>query len=85
MPSALTFIATGKPSCSAISSASLGERAIMVRATGMRKADSSALDSISLSTLRRDCKALSTITRAVSRSGASVWPLSGPGTCISNC
>ena len=76
--------ATGKPSCVAIIIASLALRARMVLVTGMWNDDSSALDSISVSTLRRSASTLSMTRRAASMSGlASVD--SGAGVCCSSC
>ena len=78
------FSATGKPSWVAIIIASLALRARMVCVTGMWKADSSVLDSISVSTLRRSASTLSMTRRAPSMSGlASVD--SGGGVCCSSC
>jgi len=76
------FIATGEPSSPAISIASCAERATTVRAIGMRKAASSAFDSISESTARRSASAASTMARAPSRSGGPC-AASGPGVCSS--
>jgi len=76
------FSATGKPSCVAIIMASVGERARMVCVTGTWNDDSSVLDSISVSTLRRSATTLSISRRAPSMSGwASVD--SGGGVCCS--
>ena len=63
-------------------SASLEVRATMVCATGMRKAASSALDSISDNTVRPSFKASSINRRAPPMSG-SAWCESGSGSCIS--
>ena len=76
------FIATGNPVSPATSMASCGERVTTVFAIGMRKAASSALDSISESTSRRSASAASTMARAVARSGAPC-AATGPGVCSS--
>jgi hypothetical protein len=64
--------------------ASLALRDSMVRVTGMWKAASSALLSISVSTLRRSASTPSMSKRAPSTSGAGPSD-SGGGVCCSNC
>ena len=78
------FSATGKPSCVAIIMASFALRARMVLVTGMWKADNSAFDSISVSTLRRSANTLSISSRAPSMSGLARVD-SGGGVCCSSC
>ena len=78
------FSATGKPSWVAIIIASLALRASTVCVTGMWKADSSDLDSISVSTLRRSASTLSMTRRAPSMSGLA-RPVNGGGVCCSSC
>ena len=78
------FITTGRPISSASTIASEGERATTVWAIGMRKAASSAFDSISLSTLRPSPSAVSITSRADSRRGAIWWEIEA-GACISSC
>ena len=78
------FSATGKPIWVAIIMASLALRASSVCVTGMWKADSRVLDSISVSTLRRSISTLSISRRAPSTSGAARL-VSGGGVCCSIC
>jgi hypothetical protein len=77
------FSATGNPSWVAIMIASFTLRARMVRVTGIWKAASRALDSISVSTLRRSASTLSISMRAPSTSGL-VRSDSGGGVCCSS-
>ena len=79
------FSATGKPSWVAIIMASAAVRASSVCVTGMWKADSSAFDSISVSTLRRSVSTPSISRRAPSTSGADSSCDSGGGVCCSSC
>jgi len=65
------FMATGRPSSSAYTMASVAERATTVWAMGTRNAASSALDSISFSTLRFSASAVSITSRADSTEGGS--------------
>jgi hypothetical protein len=78
------FITTGRPSSSASTMASEAERATTVCAMGMRKAASTAFDSISLSTLRPSISAVSITRRADSSRGGACSEIEG-GACISNC
>ena len=71
MSGELIFMATGKPSDSAATSASFALRAWMVCTTGIRKAASTALDSSGVSTLRRSESTPSMMSRAPSTSGWS--------------
>ena len=79
-----TLSATGKPSCVAIIMASVALRASRVCVTGMWKADSRALDSISVSTCRRSASTPSMSSRAPSTSGLAM-PVSGGGVWCSSC
>lgn len=78
------FSATGKPSCEAIIIASSALRATTVSVTGMWNDDSSAFDSISVSTSRRSASTLSMTSRAPSMSGLASAD-SGGGVCSSSC
>ncbi|MDT4889287.1 hypothetical protein FQZ97_1259720 [compost metagenome] len=64
--------------------ASLALRARMVWVTGMWKAESRALDSISVSTLRRSVSTFSISRRAPSMSGLARVDRGG-GVCCSSC
>ena len=78
------FSATGKPICVASIMASLALRASIVGVTGMWKAASSALLSISVSVRRRSASTLSISRRAASMSGCARLD-SGGGVCSSSC
>jgi len=78
------FSATGKPSWVASIMASLALRASTVWVTGMWKAASSALLSISVSVRRRSASTLSISSRAASTSGWASVDMGG-GVCSSNC
>ena len=77
------FITTGRPISAESTIASAALRATTVCAIGMRKAASSAFDSISLSFLRRSDRAISITRRALSIEGGGRCD-SEDGVCISS-
>ncbi len=80
----LIFMATGNPSASAVTRASLAVCACIASTTGIRKADNTALASTVVSALRLSAKAPSMIIRVPSISGVDV-SASGAATCNSRC